>query len=1358
MQINRDKLLNTLQEFVLTGHGIIVGGPGVGKTYMLNELCQNLKSFRIPHLLLSIDQLGDGTNETLHQELPELSDEGDPIELLKCVPISRHKAVLLFDAFDAARDEQTRKRFLNLIRHAILELKDSWNVVVTVRTYDARKSQELLDLFGTPDDTEYQSEDILCRHLAIPPLNEDEIRQAFENIPGLDSIYDSASREFKRLLAIPFNLWLLHKIIKSSQNPPDFSQIYSEVQLLDMFWQRRVEGASNADHRWSVLERVAHRMVVEQSLTIKRSDISEVLDLDTPTKQAAWHELQSDEILAKASSTGSRIAFSHNILFDYAISVLLIEDNPNQFEEFVLEDQSRPLFLRPSLTYFFTRIWYKAPDVFWTVFWHVFPSNQSVHLRLVSRIIPTSVIANEARDVEQLKPILDELARGSETANEAMMWLLQSLRALEIERDSIWCSFFEQISAHLHSDFAWDLGLLSSKALDRVSKTDTGINESCGQVGRQMLKWIWKERKTVENDYYHQLAKSWAVPLVAKTYGTNPRESRKLLEKVLELTREDDFPINLIARLTEHADKIWEEDHEFVVSIYVTVFCHQEISEQITNPMGGRILALTSTRRQDYDMCHHWLAEHFPSFLRAKPTAATRAVIRSLNFYIIHTQILSYTRESVELESDMESFEFRDKTSYLLPDSSCAWDEREVLDEPIKMADALFEFLAEMAATEETHSHLNALLDVFRDTVWVAFFWKRLLNTAVQFPDVFAPRLIDLCIAKPILIGNDVLFEFGEFLRAAAPSLTSNQRTQIENAILGLTSESSENTVFLKDRRNQLLAQIPPSLLLTPEAKTIRADMDRENTVPENRPPVSYGPVTWGRYTDEKWLEDQGVDVTTSENRELQRFFEPLEEFHSDWLNKVPTHEATMLILPLFREAYTTIKSDTQADKEVIDRLWYKVTACAAILSRTVDDHGSDEFNLCRKVLLEAATHELPTPDSERHAELKSSSYSPCPRHEAASGLLRLVARQPDPDSKILDTIESLANDPVASVRMVIAMELLAVYRHSPERFWNITVHRATHETNYVVQEWLCVALARIAGSGKDEERNTIHAIDKMLKHSLVKTKQITPPNRLIDLLMRLAIGRDNSWAQKKIENILLQSPIHYAYSLKRAVFWVMKRYVTPKNLETNEEREAIARAINWLGEVITVASNEIYHLRTIDRDGRSKETNEKLHKVYKVIDEVVMRLYFSAVHQKKGNQQPVERISHSLRHEFYDQVKPLMEKVIEFAQDGEDGVMFARTAYYFMRLLTAFQSYNLKEVLSFAARVAQSSERYGYNLDSLAVEDVVRFVETVLADHRSEVREGEALEDLLKLLDVFAKAGWPDALRLVWRLDEVFR
>ena len=111
--------------------------------------------------------------------------------------------------------------------------------------------------------------------------------------------------------------------------------------------------------------------------------------------------------------------------------------------------------------------------------------------------------------------------------------------------------------------------------------------------------------------------------------------------------------------------------------------------------------------------------------------------------------------------------------------------------------------------------------------------------------------------------------------------------------------------------------------------------------------------------------------------RNCSVFFEPLDEFRSNWLNESPTQDATELIISLLREGYAVIESGTEAEKEVIDRLWYKLAACTAILGRVACDYGSHLFDFCRKVLLEAAKHELPTPDSERHAELKSSSYSP---------------------------------------------------------------------------------------------------------------------------------------------------------------------------------------------------------------------------------------------------------------------------------------------------------------------------------------------------------------------------------------------
>ena len=1327
IRINREALRNDLQDFVLRGNGAVIGSPGVGKTYLLKELRQSLKSAGIPHLLLPIDQLEDGTNKTLQQEL---SYEGDLIEKLKSIPVSDQKGILLFDAFDAARDEQTRKRFLRLIRRAIQELEGLWNVVVTVRTYDAEKSQELLYLFGNSYDTDltqYHSKGILCRHFTIPPLNEDEIRQAFDRISDLESVYNDGSEEFKQLLANPFNLWLLEKILKTSQDVPDFSQIHSEVQLLDLFWQRRVAAGRDEPHHLFILEQMAHRMVKERSLTVRQYDVYEDLGLDNPARQRAWNELLSGEILAKASSTGQRIAFSHNILFDYAISVLLIDDEPRQLEDFVREDPSRPLFLRPSLSYFFTRLWYAAPEKFWDAFWHVLPSDQYVHLRLFARLIPTSVIANETRSIDQLKPLLDELQDGKGIANEATIHLLQSIRALQIERDTLWINFFDQVSAHLHRGSAWDLATLTSEILERAIKNEEeAVIDACGRIGRRLLGWIWQERETGEDDWYDRLGDYWAVPLVAKTYGTNVEESRTLLEKVLALKQGDYFPTNSLTRLAADVDKIWNYDREFAALIYRA--------------------GVTSTRGHNDIACHARLVEHFPDFLRAAPLIAAQAVIQSLNSY-------TYTfRDPQSGASVKEIFNFRGKYACFVEDNGYAWNERRIfLAEPIKMASALFEFITERAMSKD--SLLDSLLDVFCDYVEVAPFWNRLLKTGSQFPEVFAPYLFELCTARPIQTSEEVFCELCTFLDTAAPEFTPEQRLRIENSILELPREDEENREFLERRRNQLLAQIPPNLLLTDAAKEIQEEIEREKTILLNQPLVNVRSSGVEAYTNEKWLRKQGVDTTKRENQELQHFFKPLDRFNSDWLNDVPTEEAIESILPMLEEGCATITENTGANKAIIDSLWHKLIACAAILARIIDSPENSLFVLCRQVLLRGATHELPEPNPEFDARFDSPIYSPRPRHKAADGLLRLTICQAD--TEILDAIETLARDPVPSVRMVTAMELYRVYFTNPDKFWCIVDDRATHETNQVVQEGLYVTLAQVIA---ENEENTIHLMDKLLKRTLLSSETLELPDVCIDLLMELAVVRENSWALETIKDSFFKYPIRFTSSLNYAVYEVMKDYVVLKSLETPDGLATMQRVVEWLSKAIGVVSNEIDKLYTIFKEHETEKVERQLHDIYGIVDEIIVCLC-SEVGRKIGRpEELVEEIPNELRCRFYNEVKPLMKGIITFALAPENGIMFPGTAHYFIQLLTSFLSCNPIEVLHLAEDIAQSSKRFDNNLDSGVVKDMVKFIEIVLADHQNEVHEGEGLEELLKLLDILIEAGWSDAIRLVWRLDEVFR
>ena len=1282
-----------------------------------------------------------------------MSYEGDLIEKLKSIPVSGKNAILLFDAFDAARDEQTRKRFLKLIGRAIRELV-KWNVVVTVRTYDAMKSRELLDLFGSSDDTEHQSEGILCRHFTIPPFNAGEILQVLDQIGCPKSIYNEGSQDFKNILAIPFNLWLLEKILKASPSLPDFSQVCSEVQLLGLFWERRIESKSNSDTRRFVLNGIAHQMVNERSLSVRQNDLHEDLSLDKSANKLAWSDLLSDEILAKISSTGQRIAFSHNILFDYAISVLLIDDEPQHLESFVLEEPSRPLFLRPSLTYFFTRLWYYDDSTsFWRAFWHILQRDQFVPLRLVARLIPTSVIANEARRVEQLIPFLEKLQNGEEVAGEAITRLLQSLRTLQIERDALWIDFFDQVSLYLHSSFAWDLAYLTSDILERAEKHEnTTIVDVCGQIGRRLLEWVWQERSTSENDWYDRFGGRWAVLLVAKTYATNIEKSRGLLERVLQLTKEKNFPIDFLSQLTEYVETIWDHDPEFVTWIYRTVFAHYEISdERIIR--GGPILSMATSRHQAYGLCQYRLIRHLPNFFRASPLLVTRAVIQSLNLFIMTTSPVKNLQRGVVLEDLIERFDFRGKSGHFVEDGYISDAERS-MGKPIETADILFEFIEGLAKSED--SRLDSILDVFRDEVVVAFLWKRLLKTAAQFPKVFAPCLFELCIAKPIQLHLETSYELGLFLEAAAPEFTPDKLLRIGESILAIPEGTEDNREYLEICRNRLLAQIPMNLLSTDEARKIWKEMAREDRVPPNQPHLSFS-ITKEPITEEKRFQDKGIDTSSPENQELHRFFKSLDDFSSEWRNSEPTERATRLIFPQLQEAHAVLKSDTAADKEIINSLWHKLTDCVAILGRIANTLEGESFTFCRQVLLEGAKHEQPKPNPLYDDQSDSSAYSPYPRHEAASGLLRLAFHQPDPE--ILDAIEILARDPVRSVRMVTAMELSMVYVKAPDRFWHIMDNRAIHERNRVVQEHLYSTLTYVAARKEENEAKTTHIMAKLLEHTPLPPGKQGLSDPFADLLMWLAIDRQNSWALKIIEDRFLKDPIQYANILTRIVNKVMENYIVPKYLEIPNGRKMARRAIEWLEKVIDVVSKRIGELYKILKEHETEEVAKQLHDTYEVIERVITCLYYEVAHEESQSEKQTEEISIELRCEFYKIVNPLMKRVIDFAQNPEHGLMFAPTAHYFMQLLTSFLRCNPEEVLHLAAGVVKSSEPFGYNLDAIAVRDVVEFVEIVLADYRHEVRDDEeSLKDLLNLLDMFAKTGWTDALKLVWRLDEVFR
>jgi hypothetical protein len=127
-------------------------------------------------------------------------------------------------------------------------------------------------------------------------------------------------------------------------------------------------------------------------------------------------------------------------------------------------------------------------------------------------------------------------------------------------------------------------------------------------------------------------------------------------------------------------------------------------------------------------------------------------------------------------------------------------------------------------------------------------------------------------------------------------------------------------------------------------------------------------------------------------------------------------------------------------------------------------------------------------------------------------------------------------------------------------------------------------------------------------------------------------------------------------------------------------------------------------------------------------------------------------------RNTVFRNALPILEKVLSFGKTPESGILLAPTAHHFMELLNGIIKYDPQLVLRLAADVIESSKRYNYNLDGMAMKEVVKLVESLLADYREYIQDEKSVTHLLNVLDAFVEAGWPDALNLVWRLDEVYR
>lgn len=1291
MKIDRSKLLTALESFARSGNGLVVGGPGAGKTYLIGELSKRLEQEKVPNLQIAVDALGDGTDREIREAL-----DLDTDLLSKLQSEEVREGVFLVDGYDAARSEKTQRNIFELIRKAVQELT-SWNVIVVVRTYDAQKSPELGDLFPSGSGMDRGDLSIPCRHFVIPPLEEIELRSLDEDSPHLLKAYTAASSDLKELLCVPFNLWLLERMLPGAA-VDEFTGVSSQVQLLGLFWHRRVSAGPNGLSREHVLTKIVEKMISQRNLSISKVQVFE------PASSQEWSDLFSQELLVE-QVFANRIRFGHNILFDYAVSVLMLEDDPASILRFLKEDASRQLFLRPSFVFYFARLWHDNSDRFWRNYRFLL-SEEGIESRLLGRLVPPSVLVQECNSRVAIEPLLDMQDTSPFVGPKAALYVLRSLRTWKPRSTEIWVEFLENLTSKPSPEIEWEIGLLIETFLSKLDPPMSVL----GHAARRLMDWIWTQRPR-RREVADTLLGRFGVPLVAKTFWTDPAASRALLKPVLELVTEPGFPIQPLYQLAANVSRIAPTDSDFVGDVYRTIFSAEELSEAKTQLGASTVLVMTSTRRQDFGMCHYLLLEYFPKFIQVGFHAAVSAGIVGANADVM--------RRHVRETEERKHFAFRGGSSTYIGDGSVFWDSYFDPYEPLLVLERIFSRLDELLKQSGRTPEVDDALDLFRDNAQVAFCWKRLLRLVAEHPNALNDAGVELCAAPAVLSGRDTLYEAGAALSAIAPVITPSQMELIEKTIRDLESEAL---------RKRLISQIPPAALVTAEAKQLRAALEENNQTLPNDPLVQFH-TRHSEYTTEDWLKDKGVDLEKAANKQLRALGAAVSAAIDPPKSDLPAAQNAAQTL------WSELQETLDADDAIRESAWATLGQYARFVVTNVGDPNEAISLHAHSVLLACGDHPSPKPYADADSNFKSPIWSSSPRAEAAQLLPVWFARTGD--HAALALFLKLLEDPVPEVRFLSAHELWRLVERSPLAFWSAIRERTTKEVNDVVVQGLVDSLGKVIPR---HERQGVEVLSLLRDRARLGGAPRELADLYSDIVMWLVIVRENREAIESLEEIL-NNPVQYSKAVRRAAFDAGARIAGGKDKPV-EERVYGRNAAKWLVRIIDAVQSGIQQLIGTEPD---QGEDSPLADLYRSIDTIVTGLWLA----RRG-------IEAAEVEEFYVRAKPVLSRVAEFAMTPDLGVLAPSTAHHAMEFLNDFVKVDPRGVLKMAWQITSRSP--GYNLDSLAIDQVVKLVEVILADHRDQMREPESLQELLDLLEIFAETGWSQALRLVWRLDEVFR
>ncbi|MBE6087091.1 MAG: AAA family ATPase [Clostridium beijerinckii] len=1327
--LERSYLTDELIKFTLDDSGLIVGQAGVGKSYIMNKLANELKKLGYTTICIAIDEFVKADKDELEKEL-YLKPNEDFIDKLyselKKLDLADKKTIIIFDSFDSARNEDVKEIFLKLIRNIKDRLKGMCNIIVSCRIYDAMLSQKLTDIFLDINGAQKNNNKIKCRHFLIEELSEKEVEEAVSQISNNDYTYTCLSENMKLILKNTFSLWLFENVLDVGVSINEIKIMNSELELLDKFWERQIEG-KNKDLIEYVLYDFTEKLIDKKTTIIKKREIFK------PDISEGWNDLFSKSIIKYSDDFQNKVIFNHNILFDYAVSKLILIDNRDEIIEFIQSDRSRLIFLRPSFIYFFNSIWHLDNEDFWKTAFKLIESDE---MPKITKYIFVNTIITQATDISDLQILIDKWNDNDLNGTEIIKSVLQSIDIFGVIGNELWLEFIDKLKDNIKDEF---LGLIVA-TIDKITTMNIKNNNQlpllkCNMISRVIYLHIDECSDVTYIRWLRQVQAHGLIPIICKTYATDIANSKIILKEILEKIDNRGDNIDFVRAIAKNIEYIYDTDFEFTEYIFNVIYSVEVTSEETTCLNGSKVMPLLSNKKQDYGLCKNELHHNFIKFIERNAKNGLTLAIKTLNLIIVQKGRSTDQNYNTILE-------FNGNPIKIIEDQSHWWSNNHIDEDIGEFSKSIFEYLKNIIKNNDT-SKLDEFLDIFKREVKVAYLWGRLLITATEKPDIFKEKLFDLCISKDVVMCRDLTYEVAEYIKESSNVFNNEQIMQLEkfiNSLNNIIIADNYSEEFIVRTKKKLILCIDKNLLNLKESFELISEIENEDNKYSNEPIFK---ITIQNYAEERNYDDElkRKNIKLEDSSRISYLLKELDNNNYLLRNKEINESEAKLIFGLSTELYKLIK-DIKIEKNLETEILNKISeGIWKVLNLYNMSYIEKEYDMYKDICIHIVDSKFFNKE-ERNFKGLESGYCSTPKHIAADILPMLI--QAKEDKGIIKYLEILFSHPSVSVKCILITNLYRLCSNEEVYMWE-KLNEIAKEGNELQIKSLRLPLRNLI---KDYNEKVVQVLK-----SGYDDENLQFINEMIFMILEQHFINKNKWCSSIVEQIATE-PWKFKWTGENGITATLFKYIGCDSLKFTQENLA-KEMVSFLNEVITNLILRLVELNNLlNSNVDDKEIEDEFRKIYDIFNWILDKLYYESgdLDDKKVDE------NKRLEEKYYFNIQPIIENIIYFMKKEDAVLILAPTIHNLVKMLNYLLEYDVDNIINFIGVIIQNSCKVGYVNDSLANTEITILMDKLFADYKMNLKNEKVLEDVLVILDCFSEIGDSTAISFLWRLDKIYK